>query len=161
MKKKPLQAYKQTPWRIQLQWIGVFLLALILIAAVTGVYLSINANAAATGRNIQFLENDIDQINNEIAELNTDLASSRSTKNMMSKAEEQGFTMMDMNQAKYLEIPGYDPEAGLALAPSKVNIIAESPIVKSSYKSSLWDWFVKQFWYISENTTNPEGDSKP
>ena len=161
MKKKPLQAYKQTPWRIQLQWIGVFLLALILIAAVTGVYLSINAKAAATGRNIQFLENDIDQINNEIAELNTDLASSRSTKNMLSKAKERGFTMMDMNQAKYLEIPGYDPEAGLALAPSRVNIIAESPIVKSSYKSSLWDWFVKQFWYISENTTNPEGDSMP
>ena len=65
------------------------------------------------------------------------------------------------NQAKYLEIPGYDPEAGLALAPSRVNIIAESPIVKSSYKSSLWDWFVKQFWYIAENTTNPEGDSMP
>ncbi len=161
MKKKPLQAYKQTPWRSQLQWIGLFLLALILIAAITGVYLSINAKAAATGRKIQFLENDIDEITNEIAELNTDLASTRSTQNMLSKAEDQGFKMLDTNQAKYLEIPGYDPGTGVILAPARVNIITESPIIKSSYKSSLWDWFVKQIWYISENTTDSESDSTP
>ena len=48
MKKKQIQAYKQTPWRVQLQWIGLFLLGLILVAAITGIYLSINAQAAGT-----------------------------------------------------------------------------------------------------------------
>lgn len=161
MKKKPLQAYKQTPWRIQLQWIGLFLLGLVLVAAITGVYLSINAQAAATGRKIQFIENDIDEITNEIAELNTDLASTRSTQNMQDKAKELGFKLMDTKLAKFMEIPGYDPGKELELAPARVNIIAESPIVKSSYKSSLWDWFVKQFWYISDNPTLSEGETVP
>jgi len=161
MKKNPLQAYKQSPWRSQLQWIGLFLLGLVLVAAVTGVYLSISAQAATTGRKIQFIENDIDEINNEIADLTTFLASTRSTEKMLTKAKDLGFKLMNTNEAKYLEIPGYDPETDLALAPPRVNIIAESPIVKSAYKSSLWDWFVKQFWYISDNSSFSEGDLKP
>jgi len=161
MKKSPLQAYKQSPWRIQLQWIGLFLLGLVLVAAVTGVYLSISAQAATTGRKIQFIENDIDEINNEIADLTTTLASTRSTEKMLTKAKDLGFKLMNTNEAKYLKIPGYDPETDLALAPPRVNIIAESPIVKSTYKSSLWDWFVKQFWYISDNSSFSEGDLTP
>ena len=50
------QAYRQTPWRTQLQWIGLFLLALILLATVAGIYLSVSAGAAAVGREIQQLE---------------------------------------------------------------------------------------------------------
>ena len=161
MKKNPIQAYKQSPWRIQLQWIGLFLLGLVLVAAVTGVYLSISAQAATTGRKIQFIENDIDEINNEIADLTTTLASTRSTEKMLTKAKDLGFKLMNTNEAKYLEIPGYDPETDLVLAPPRVNIIAESPIVKSAYKSSLRDWLVKQFWYISDNSSLSEGDLKP
>jgi len=161
MKKSLLQAYKQSPWRIQLQWIGLFLLGLVLVTAITGVYLSISAQAATTGRKIQFIENDIDEINNEIADLTTVLASTRSTDKMLTKAKDLGFKLMNTNEAKYLEIPGYDPETYLALAPPRVNIIAESPIVKSAYKSSLWDWFVKQFWYISDNSSFSEGDLTP
>ncbi|MEA3326237.1 MAG: hypothetical protein U9R53_02880 [Chloroflexota bacterium] len=161
MKKSPLQAYKQTPWRIQLQWIGLFLLGLVLVASITGVYLSISAKAAATGRKIQFIENDIDEITNEIADLTTALASDRSTENMLSRAKELGFKLLNPNEAKYLEITGYDPDTDLELAPPRINIIAESPIVKSAYKSSLWDWFVKQFWYISDNTTSSEGNHSP
>lgn len=160
MKKSPLQAYKQSPWRIQLQWIGLFLLGLVLVTAITGVYLSISAQAATTGRKIQFMENDIDEINNEIADLTTALASTRSTEKMLTKAENLGFKLLDSNQAKYLTIPSYVPEPDLALAPPRVNVIAESPIVKSAYRSSLWDWFVKQFWYITDNSSS-EGDHSP
>jgi len=64
MKNRLLHAYKQAPWRIQLQWIGIFLLGLVLMASITGVYLNISAQAATAGRMIQFIENDIDEINN-------------------------------------------------------------------------------------------------
>ena len=55
MKNRLLQAYKQAPWRIQIQWIGLFLLGLVLVASIIGLYLSISAQAAASGRSIQFL----------------------------------------------------------------------------------------------------------
>jgi len=55
MKNRLLQAYKQAPWRVQLQWIGLFLLGLVLVAGITGLYLNISAQAATAGRKIQSL----------------------------------------------------------------------------------------------------------
>lgn len=161
MKNRILQAYKQAPWRVQMQWIGLFLLGLVLIAAVAGLYLNISAQAATAGRMIQSLESDIDEINNEIAELTTQLARLNATENMKTRAEELGFEIIDPNQAVYLEIPGYNPNADLVLAPPRVNIISESPIVQSSYKISLWDWFAEKIWDPSNTVLGIDEGTTP
>lgn len=161
MKNRILQAYKQAPWRIQLQWIGLFLLGLVLIAAVTGLYLNISAQAATAGRKIQSLESNINDINNEIADLTTELAKAESTEKMGARAKEMGFKMIDPNHAVYLEIPGYNPNADLVLAPPRINVIAESPIVKSSYKISLWEWFANQIWHPLESPSQIEEGVSP
>jgi hypothetical protein len=161
MKNRILQAYKQAPWRVQLQWIGLFLLGLVLVAAVAGLYLNISAQAATAGRNIQFLESNIDDINNEIAELTTELAMVTVTRNMKQRAEELGFKLIDPKQAVYLEIPGYNPHADLVLAPPRVNIIPQSPVVQSSYKISLWDWFVEKIWVPSNSAIGIEEGVTP
>ncbi len=135
------------------------MLGLILIASIAGVYLSISAQAAAAGRQIQFLEADVSVINNEISELTGDLASARSTTKMLARAKELGFTMMNPAQAIYLEIPGFDPSADLVLAPTRVNPVSEKPALRSSYKASLWDWFVRQFWNISDESSGIERDA--
>ncbi len=69
MKKNLVQAYKQAPWRTQIQWIGIFLLVLIGVAVVAGVYLMISGRAAATGRRIQSLEAEISALEMEINDL--------------------------------------------------------------------------------------------
>jgi len=149
MKNPILQAYKQAPWRIQLQWIGLFLLGLVLIASITGIYLSISGQAAASGRKIQSLESQISNINNEIADLTAELAAARSIDNMMARAKDLGYVPLNPHEAIYLEIPGYDPHADLVLAPPRVNIITESPTVLSSYRMSLWDWLSQNIWQTS------------
>jgi cell division protein FtsL len=149
MKKRILQAYKQAPWRVQMQWIGIFLLAVVLLSAVAGVYLSINSQAAAAGREIQSLESQISEMNKEISELRSDLAAERSTEKMTSRAEALGFKLIDPNEVIYLRVSGYDPDVELVLAPPRVNLISESPIVQSSYKSSLWDWFINNIWRMA------------
>jgi hypothetical protein len=161
MKNHILQAYKQAPWRIQIQWIGLFLLALVLVASITGVYLSISAQAAASGRKIQSLERQINNINNEIAELTAELATVRSIENMQSKAEALGFAPLNPREAVYLEIPGYNPHADLALAPPRVSIIAESPSVRAAYKISLWDWLVQNIWQAPLRESQLEGEVLP
>jgi hypothetical protein len=153
MKNRLLQAYKQAPWRVQLQWIGLFLLALVLVAAVTGVYLSISAQAAAAGRNIQSLEYAIEDTSDQIYDLTTDLAKAQSAEKMTAKAEELGFHLLDPETAVYIEVPGFDPEAELVLAPPRINILNEVPIIQSSYKSSLWDWFAKNIWQVSNSAS--------
>jgi len=161
MKDRLLQAYKQAPWRVQLQWIGMFLLAVVLVSAIAAVYLSINSQAAAAGREIQSLENQISEINKEIAELTADLAAERSTKKMMSRAKALGFRLIDPKEAVYLQVPGYDPDADLVLAPPRMNVISESPVVQSSYKSSLWDWFVENIWNVSSGWSNFSEEAAP
>lgn len=161
MKNRILQAYKQAPWRIQLQWIGLFLLGLVLIAAVAGLYLNISAQAATAGRKIQSLEYDIDEINNEIAELTTELAQVTVTRNMKTRAKELGFQLVNPKEAVYLEIPGYNPNADLVLAPPRVNIVPQTPLVQSSYKISLWDWFVEKIWNPSNSPMRIEEGLDP
>jgi hypothetical protein len=149
MKKRLLQAYRQAPWRVQLQWIGLFLLAVVLVATVTGLYLSINAKAAAAGRNVQWLESDIEDITAEISDLTTKLAKAQSTDKMMARAEELGFHLLDPETAVYIEVPGFDPDAEVVLAPPRSSTLINTPIVQDSYKSSLWDWFVTNIWQVS------------
>lgn len=161
MKNQILQAYRQAPWRIQLQWIGLFLLALVLIAAIAGVYLNISAQAATAGRQIQFIESDIDQVSNEIAELTAELARAQSTDTLKQKAEALGFQRMTSGQAVYLEIPGFDPEEKLVLAPPRRNLIVESPVLRPSYRNSLWDWFQDQIWPSEDSGSTNEGGLLP
>jgi len=161
MKNRILQAYRQAPWRIQLQWIGLFLLALVLIAAIAGVYLNISAQAATAGRQIQFIESDVEQINNEIAELTADFARVKSSETLKQKAEALGFHRMNADQAVYLEIPGFDPEESLVLAPPRIYIIAESPVLRPSYRASLWDWFQDQIWPSGNIESEWEGGLQP
>ncbi len=161
MKKNILQAYKQAPWRVQLQYIGLFLLGLVLITAIMGIYLSISSQAATAGRRIQSLEDDMDEINNEISELTTTLAQKTSATVMQSRAEAMGFRMMDVNEAVYLEIPGFDPHADLVLAPPMVNVVVEAPILREAYKTTLWDWFMKQIWYASTSFSQGEQEVSP
>ena len=161
MKKRILQAYKQAPWRVQLQWIGLFMLGLILAASIAVVYLSISGQAASAGRNIQFIERDSEVINNEIAELTADLAAARSTKIMLTRAEELGYVLMDPRQAIYLEVPGFNPEEALVLAPPRINPVNERPTLRSAYTSSLWDWLVGQFWNVTSESSGVERDGTP
>lgn len=156
-----IQAYKQAPWRIQLQWIGLFLLAIILVALIMGIYLSVSAQAAASGRNIQAYERRIANINNEIAILTTELARVKSASNMRDRAEQLGFIAIDPQEAMYLEIPGYDPKAELVLAPPRVSMMSEPPILRSSYRISLWDWFIGQIWQPLPGLTTPEEEITP
>lgn len=161
MKNRILQAYKQAPWRIQLQWIGLFLLGLVLIASITGLYLSISAQAAASGRKIQSLERQINNINNEISDLTSNLASVRSVENMKRRAEAMGYIPLNPHEAVYLEIPGYNPHADLVLAPPRVNVIAESPVLLSSYRTSLWQWLVQNIWQTPSDQSQSEVEVLP
>ena len=161
MKNRILHAYQQAPWRIQIQWIGLFLLGLVLIASITGLYLSISAQAAASGRKIQSLERQITNINNEIADLTSSLEGAKSVENMKNRSEDMGFIPVNPHEAVYLEIPGYNPNANLELAPPRVNIIAESAVLLSSYRTSLWQWLVENIWQTPSGQTQIEGEVLP
>ena len=140
MKKNLLQAYKQAPWRTQLQWIGIFLLVLVGVAVVAGVYLMISGRSAATGRHIQSLEAEISALEMEISDLKTQYAEVSSAKSLSERAESLNMTILDPLEAMYIEVPGYVPPSEPVLAPPPAVEEISTPVLLPEFTASLWDW---------------------
>jgi hypothetical protein len=139
------QAYRQTPWRTQLQWIGLFLLALIILATVAGVYLSVSAGAAAVGREIQQLEYDREMTAREIADKRTLLAQLTSTKQMSKRATEMGYEAIQAGSVQYMVIPGYIPRQPASLVTSETYNAYQPSLVEPRFTQSLLEWITEQF----------------
>lgn len=140
MAQRLIQAYQQAPWRTQVQWIGLFLLTLIPVAVIAGVYLSISAEATAAGIKIQIQDNYKDNLREEIANLESQLAFISSSEQMHKRADVLGFEAIDPNTAQYLVIPGYTGEPAVELAPKASADNSEPQILKPAYTQSLWEW---------------------
>jgi len=156
MKTNFLHAYKQAPWRTQLQWIGIFLLILVIIAAIAGVYLSISERAATSGRSIQNLEQDVTQLEIDINDLNSQIASTTSNLAMQERVQALDMVPVDPQQALYLEIPGYIPKESAVLAPPARSEGTDTSALLPEFTSSLWDWLTSQL-----RQTQPASEVQP
>ena len=151
MKNRFVQAYKQTPWRRQVQWIGVFLFILLLVASVSGVYLSISTRAATSGREIQGLQAQIDDQKRSIADMESELAFLTSTAQMEKRALAMGFQVVDPKDETYMVIPGFISRGTAELAPQSGPIEIQPPLIKPSYTISLWDWISQLITTATQN----------
>src|SRR5689334_9606331 len=135
-----IHAYRQAPWRVQRQWIGVFLLAVVGIAMVAALYLDVTARTAVAGREIQEMRVQITTIQRENADLETQLADLTSTAVMEKRAENLGYRPVQPGELDYVSVPGFtQPEPAILLAaddtaPAVHNLPAE-------YTQSLLEWF--------------------
>ena len=144
MKNKFVQAYQQAPWRIQIQWIGLFLLALLLVTSVAGIYLSVSSTAATAGRQAQIIQYNIDETQRSIADKSSQLAFLTSSAQMNQRAIDMGFSPVAPESETFLSVPGYAPRQTAELAPQPGPVIMQPPLVKPSYTQSLWDWFMEK-----------------
>jgi len=134
-------AYSQVPWRRQLQMIIWFLLVLVTIALVAGVYLNITARAVTSGSNIQRMEQDIETIQRTNADLESALADLRSIDSMEKRAKNMGFEVPDPGRVLYFEVPGYIGRQEAILAPTRIQAVAPAVVLPKVYTESLVDWF--------------------
>lgn len=81
-----VHAYKVSPWRVQRQWIGTALLAVVALAMVATLYLDVTSQAAIAGREIQDLTALITEGQQVSADLQTQLASLTSASVMEERA---------------------------------------------------------------------------
>jgi len=134
-----VHAYRMAPWRVQRQWIGAFLLSVVALAMVAGLYLDVTAQAAIAGREIQNLAAETSAVQQDSADLQTQLASLTSASVMEQRAEDLGYRAMEPDEMEYLVVPGY--------APSQPDILAilpqpglRAPTIPPDYTQSLLDW---------------------
>ncbi|MGZ6315906.1 MAG: hypothetical protein ACXWNQ_01475 [Anaerolineales bacterium] len=132
-------AYRQAPWRLQRQWLGTFLLAVLGIAMVASLYLDVTAQAAISGREIQGLADNIISVQRGNADLQTKLAELTANGAMEQRAQTLGYVQADPTQMEYIVVPGYAaPEAQiLAVAPP---LKPSAPSIAPEYTESLIEW---------------------
>ncbi len=145
MTNRIIQAYRQAPWRAQLQWIGLFLLGLILCALVAAIYLNVSERAALAGREIQKYQSDSDNLERQIADLETQLAMLTSADQMQKRAQTMNFAPIEPGKAMYLVIPGYTERQPVVLAPAPGPSMAQAPLIRTTYTESLWEVLFKGF----------------
>lgn len=133
-------AYSQAPWRKQLQLIGLFMLAVIIVALVAGIYLNVTARAATIGRNIQGLRFEIKEQELEIADLESQLALITSNREMQARAEELGFQQVDADEIFFIVVPDYSGRQPRRMTNPEVNPLPQSRTLSSDYTQSLFDW---------------------
>ena len=158
MKNSYLQAYRQAPWRQQVQWIGTFMVVLVALAAVAGVYLSLSGRAASTGRRIQVLEYEIDRLSLQIADTNTRLAQVSSARSLYERLNSLEMAEYDPINALYVKVPGYEAKTTVVLAPApSVQAGNQNPAILPEFTSSFLDWLRVQ---LAENRAS-EGRQAP
>ncbi len=134
-----IHAYKIAPWRIQRQWIGSALLAVVTLAMIAALYLIVTSRAAIAGREIQDLTYSIAVSQQVSGDMQTQLASLTSASAMESRALELGFRPMQPDEVEYLVVPGYsEPEAFVLSTTQYMQLSALT--IAPEYNQSLLDW---------------------
>ncbi len=151
MARKTKQAYKQAPWRRQLQSVGISLMPVIAIVAVLSIYLIISAQAASAGLEIMDMHYEEEEILRIIANQRTELAWKTSYTEMQKRAEKTGYEVAAAENVHFMVIPGYQGQNPVLLAPPPGSENTLGPVLNEYYQQSLWDWFYSTFL-----TTSPE-----
>lgn len=159
--------YAQATWRKQLQLIGAFLLALVLLWMIAALYLDVTARAAAIGREIQELEvrsssYTIDSLANpdskklsieELRQINRDLETQlaylTSEEVMQERAEKLGFEPVSSEQLLYLQVPGYVPRQVAQIAPPPGPLVENYSTAPPVPKSML-TWLRENYYQTLE-----------
>src|ERR1700690_679941 len=134
-----VKAYKHAPWRVQRQWIGTFMLAVLGLAMVAAIYLDVASQAAISGREIQDLTTEMITTQQANADLQTKLAGLTSNSVMETRAQTLGFKPVDPSQMEYLVVPGYIAPIPEILAGASA-LRPSAPSIPPEYTESLLDW---------------------
>ena len=151
MTRKSKQAYKQAPWRRQIQSIGLSLLPVVAIAVIIALYLIISGQAAAAGLQIMNLHYEEEEILRTIANQRTQLAWITSYSQMQKRAEKMGYEAAPEINVHYITIVGYQGQNAVLIAPPPGIGNDTALLVNELYNLSLSNWFLDTFFIASSN----------
>ncbi len=153
MARKSKQAYKQAPWRRQIQSIGLSLLPVVAIAIIISLYLIISAQAAAAGLHIMNLHYDEEEILRVIANRRTQLAWITSYSQMQKRAEILGYEVASESNVHFIIIEGYQGQNAVLIAPPPGFENKSASFINELYNQSLSNWFLDTFFISSSSNT--------
>ncbi len=145
------QAFKQAPWRGQIQTAGLFLLSLVVVVVVASIYLSISGKAASAGLGAYRMSAERQTLERQIADRKAQIAVLTSVTVMEQRAKDMGFERINPTDAVYVMVPGYPGRQSVILAaPPGFNETKRS-LVLPIYRQSIWDLLFQGINRLSES----------
>ena len=140
-----VQKVRQAHWRVQRQWIGLFLLGLVAVSMVAGIYLNITVRATLAGHEVQLLQSQFIDDQRTNSDLETLLAGLTSVESMQKRAEALGFQPADPEDITYVVVPGYTPKTAVDMSQPGSDSLSQSqqPLLLPDYTESLFDWITR------------------
>lgn len=132
--------YSQAPWRRQSQIVGLILVIVVFSVLFATVYLHISARTAEVGRQIQVMQNEIDELDRMNEDLRSQLALIRSSEEMERRASTLGFNPVQMDEITFLTVPGYvEPQIFVFQIQPEEDLQALTKL-PDEYTESLFTW---------------------
>jgi hypothetical protein len=149
-----VQKVRQAHWRVQRQWIGLFLLGIVAVSMVAGLYLNVTVRATLAGREIQLLQSNLVDDRRKISDLETQLAKLTSVEAMQQRAEAMGYQPASQEDFTYVSVPGFTPSniVNMSREDAKDQGQLKQAVILSEYTESLFDWITRKL-----ITTAPTG----
>lgn len=139
-----------------MQIIGLFSAVLVVVTTGAGVYLQVTAQAATLGREIQFMQDEKQQLQQLIEDQQSELARLTSAHAMEARALDMDFEPANPSAAMYVVVPGYAGRQPAALAPHPRLGGAGDIVLPPAYTMTLFDWMAGLYRVF---TLQPEGGS--
>lgn len=141
--------YREAPQHKQRLWVALFLMAVVSVALVSALYLNLTASAAIAGRQIQYMELQIETQQRINADLQVQLATQLSAETMQRRAIALGFRPVDRTTLEYVVVPGYVGQQRLRLTSGQPTPAA--PGIPPEFNQSLLDWLDTQIRAATSN----------
>ena len=157
------QAYANTPWRRQVQVIGLFSAFVVVVALVASAYLWVSSLAATYGRQVQEIQATAQVLEENIEDLSAHLGELTTTERMQQLAEEQGYEPVSPWDLEYLVVSGYPEEQPLSIAPENQSLPENSKQeLPPEFTQSLFDWVRDTIFKIGLGTgaSHPDGGDR-
>jgi len=138
------QASKQTPWRVQARTIGRSLQWLVLFLVLAGMYLTVNARLARSGREVLVLEarrETLLRLNNELAARHAELTTPA---HMLEAAGALGFRPAEPADVRYVAIEEFVPEKPFVAPKPPASIADHLSRLSPAYTETLAELLARE-----------------
>lgn len=150
-------ALRRAPWRSQRQATALITLGFFVTLIIGGLYLSQAASASTTGRQLELLITQRNQLEQYNEQLRAEIARLRTVSRLRDRARQLGFVDAGREQIEYMVVPGYTPRRQQEALVQQQTIRTEptTPV----YEESFSDWLQQQ-WNAFISPQVPPGETE-
>lgn len=133
------RAFKQAPWRVQIQWLATAAALVVVLIAIGGMYLAEASRTATAGRDVQALQAQKAELEMAINRQRSLIAQMKSVGRLERRARELGYVPALAAQVEFIVVDGYRPVT--AVTPQPVGSV--TPVEVVDYNETLGSWLAR------------------